>query len=81
MAQQQDKPEALRIVSTQGGYAVFFFPSSQPAAVFTSGFDLLDWVAERVAHWETERGDREQAVEPAVGLAGDGDTDSVPVDA
>lgn len=50
-----DKPETLRVVCTQGGYAVFVSPSAQPAAVFTSGFDVLDWLAHRIAEWETRQ--------------------------
>ncbi|MGH9465453.1 MAG: hypothetical protein ACRD0X_07375, partial [Thermoanaerobaculia bacterium] len=47
-----DKPETVKIVRTQGGYAVFVSPSAHPLAVFTSGYDLLDWVATHIASWE-----------------------------
>lgn len=81
MAAQQDKTETLRIVSTQGGYAVFIFPSSQPAAVFHNGFDLLDWVAGRVAGWEVGRGGEAAVPAPEIAAAGDSDPEVVPVDA
>ncbi len=47
-----DKPETVKIVRTQGGYAVFVSPSAHPVAVFSSGYDLLDWVATHIAGWE-----------------------------
>jgi hypothetical protein len=47
-----DKPETVKFVRTQGGYAVFVSPSAHPVAVFTSGYDLLDWVATHIASWE-----------------------------
>ena len=81
MPKNKDKPETLRIVSTEGGYAVFIFPSSQPAAVFTSGFDLLDWVAGRVADWETQRSELVAPVLPEAPAGGDSDVDAVPADA
>lgn len=60
----EDKPESLRIVWTRGGYAVFVAPSAQPSAVFTSGYDLLDWVAHRVAEWETRQPASERPAPP-----------------
>lgn len=81
MTKQPDKSETLRIVSTQGGYAVFIFPSSQPAAVFTRGFDLLDWVAGRIADWEVGRRGEDAVLEPAADPAGGADPETVPVDA
>lgn len=81
MPKNMDKPETLRIVSTEGGYAVFIFPSSQPASVFTSGFDLLDWVANRIADWETQRGELAAPMMPEATACGDPDVDAVPVDA
>ncbi|MGH9379234.1 MAG: hypothetical protein ACRD2Z_01275 [Thermoanaerobaculia bacterium] len=55
------KPETLKIVYTEGGYAVFIYPSPQPAAVFSSGLELLDWVAQHIAGWEAGRQDAAQA--------------------
>jgi hypothetical protein len=55
--QDEEKPESLRIVATRGGYAVFVAPGAQPVAVFTSGFEVLDWVAHQVADWESRRRD------------------------
>lgn len=52
MPSMTDKPETVKIVRTQGGYAVFVSPSAHPIAVFTSGYDLLDWVATHIASWE-----------------------------
>lgn len=51
------KPETLKIVYTEGGYAVFIYPSPQPVAVFPSGLELLDWVAQHIAGWEGHRKD------------------------
>lgn len=51
------KPETLKIVYTEGGYAVFIYPSPQPVAVFQSGLELLDWVARHIADWEGRRED------------------------
>lgn len=45
------------MVSTRGGYAVFVSPQAKPVAVFTTGWELLDWLAERVAGWEAKRRD------------------------
>lgn len=81
MPKTQDKPETLRVVSTEGGYAVFIFPSSQPTAVFTRGLDLLDWVAGRIADWETQRDDLAAPALPEAEPSGDSDVDAVPVDA
>lgn len=81
MPKTQDKPETLRIVSTEGGYAVFIFPSSQPAAVFTRGFDLLDWVAGHVADWETQRAVALPVEIAAAEPGGDAGLDAVPADA
>ena len=47
-----ERPETVKIVRTLGGYAVFVSPSSHPVAVFASGYDLLDWVANHIAGWE-----------------------------
>lgn len=60
----EDKPESLRIVWTRGGYAVFVAPSAQPSAVFTSGYDVLDWLAHRIAEWETRQPAPEHAAPP-----------------
>lgn len=68
----EDKPETLRVVCTQGGYAVFVSPSAQPTAVFTSGFDVLDWLAHRIAEWETRLPAARPSGPPAEGGAVEG---------
>lgn len=56
-SRRDDKPEQIRVVSTRGGYAVFVSPQAKPVAVFSTGWELLDWLAERVAGWEARRRD------------------------
>lgn len=57
MSEKSDKPETIKVVRTQGGYAVFNYPSPQPVAVFGTGLELLDWIARQIADWEGKRED------------------------
>ena len=63
----RDKPQTVKLVKTDGGYAVFVSPRAQPVAVFSSGYELLDWVAAHIAQWEAGRADAEpqEAVDEA----------------
>lgn len=48
----QAKPETVKIVHTEGGYACYDLKSSiHPSVVFTKELDVLDWLADRLAAW------------------------------
>lgn len=47
----QVKPETIKIVHTQNGYACYEPKSFNPSVVFTSELDVLDWTADKLATW------------------------------
>lgn len=67
-AKKKSKPESIKVFRTEGGYSVSISPSPQPVAVFSSGYELLDWLAEYIADWESaaaeEAGESQTAAIP-----------------
>lgn len=52
-AKKPDKPSVLKIVRTEGGYAVYLMQASMhPTAVSKSRWEILDMVAEWLARQE-----------------------------
>lgn len=51
-----DKPITLKVVKTAGGYAVYSLKNSiHPSAVFKTPWEVMDWLAERLAELEGVR--------------------------